>query len=608
MLKKLQPFARGASGSIALGLFVLLLAGVFEVLQPWPVKWLVDHVLGRHPLPPMLARFLPSLAGQLSAGVATVCGLMLALALVHRLANVISNLLLLQAGERIVFQLRCRAFDQLQRLSLAYHDKTQVGESLYRVAYDAHAAQALLAQVIVPIVGGTLMLIGILVIMVRIDPVMTLITLAAAPLFFISIRAFGRRIENGSRRYHESESTLVAAVQEALISMRAIQTFTMEAAFGVRFRKQAQQSCRNHESLMRAQLIFSGVVGLAMALGTAGVVWVGAQRIQAGQLLVGDVLVFLSYLGMLYQPVNAFCQSASAFRSAGTQLKRVFEVIDAVPAVTDAPNARVPSRVEGGFEFRKVSFRYEPDKPVLQQVSFVVPPKSVVAVVGRTGAGKTTLASLLTRFYDPAEGSIHLDGHDLRSLKTEWLRQQISVVLQDPILFSGTIAQNIAIGSPGAKTAEIENAARRAQMHEQIVRFPQGYETVLGERGVNLSGGQRQRLSIARALVKNAPLLILDEPTSALDSRTEAELLCCLRALMEGRTTLIIAHRLTTIALARQILVLDEGRAVEMGTHEELLHRGRLYASIYESHRQMDPHPSVTAPIGKDLVSQLTTP
>jgi ATP-binding cassette subfamily B protein/subfamily B ATP-binding cassette protein MsbA len=588
MLKKLAPFAQAAAPAITGGLAGLILAGMFELLQPWPVKWLVDYVLGRHALPEFLRRWLPSLGdSSLVHGALTVCLCVLLFACAHKVAQFLSNLFLLRGGEHIVFQIRCRAFDQLQRLSLVYHDKTRVGESLYRVAYDAHAAQTMLAGFLAPVLTGIIMLCGILAIMARIDPAMTLITLAAAPLFFITIKLFGRRIESDARRYHESETSLVSALQEALMSIRTIQTFTMESTFGVRFHNQASQSRRNHEKLMSAQLLFAGVVGIAMAAGTAGVIWVGAHRVEQGRLLAGDVLVFLAYLGMLYQPVNAFCQSAATYKSAGTQLARVFEVLDTAPAIANRPDARELAEVKGRVEFRAVGFGYEPGRPVLNAISFTIPAQSVVAVVGRTGAGKTTLASLLTRFYDPSEGEIHLDGHDLRALKVEWLRQQVSVVLQDPILFSGTIRENIAVGRPGASFEEIQAAARRAQIHGDIERFPDGYETILGERGVNLSGGQRQRLSIARALLKNAPILVLDEPTSSLDPRTESDLLNCLRELVRGRTTFIIAHRLTTLSLADQILLLDEGRVVDMGSHEELLQRDELYQSIYETYWHM---------------------
>jgi ATP-binding cassette, subfamily B, bacterial len=587
MIRRLFPFWQSARLETVLGISAGAAAVSLELLQPWPIKWLVDSILGSNPPSPWLASWL-SLFGptKSAAAVLGVSVAIVVLALGQKTTNVTSNLLLIRAGEKLVFELRCRAFDQLNRLSLAYHDRTKVGESLYRVAYDAHAAQSLLTGAIVPVLTGGLMFVGILTVMVRLDLTMTLITLATAPAFLFLIRGFGSRIDDASKQYHAQESALVSAAQESLSSIRAVQAFTMEAQSTVRFRHQAGQSLWHHLRLIQRQLHFAGWVGVVMALGTAAVAGVGATRVLAGNLSVGDVLVFLAYLGMLYQPVNAFCQSSTVAQAAGAQLRRVFEVIDAVPAVSDSPRPRTLARVRGAIQFRDVSFSYEPDQPVLQHINLNVPPGTVVALVGRSGAGKTSCASLLTRFYDPIEGAVLLDGTDLRELELQWLRQQVGVVLQDPILFAGTVRDNIAIGRPGASMDEITLAARRAQLHDDVASFPAGYETVLGERGVNLSGGQRQRLSIARALLKNAPILILDEPTSALDVQTEAGLLAALTELMRGRTTFIIAHRLSTVGMADLIVVLQQGQIIERGTHSELVLKGGTYAQMLENYRR----------------------
>jgi ABC-type multidrug transport system fused ATPase/permease subunit len=575
---------RKAWGETAAGAVLLVLSAAMELVQPWPFKWLVDCVFGTHPAPHWLARAFPALATRdAGAAIATVCVMILVLAVVHRLIGVLGHMSMIRAGWQLVLQLRCTAFERLHRLSLSYHDRTKVGESLYRVAYDAHAAQSLLTGALVPIATGTLMLIGVIIVMLRLDALLTLITLAIAPAFLLTIRFFGRKIDELSKRYHQSESGLVSTVQESLSSIRAVQAFTLELNTAQRFRTQAEESLSANLRLSRTQMLFSAAVAMGMTAGTVAVIWIGALRVVDGRLSLGDILVFLAYLGMLYQPMNAFSQSVSVAQAASAQLRRVFEVIDAVPEIKDRPDARTLPSVRGAVEFREVGFAYETGRTVLQDNNLKFEPGQVVAIVGRTGAGKTTMASLLLRFYDPTAGAVLLDGHDLRDLKVAWVRQQVSVVLQDPILFCNTIAENIAYGKPGASLEEIKEAARRAQADEFIRAQPKGYDTMLGERGVNLSGGQRQRLAIARAFLKNAPVLVLDEPTSALDTHTEEALLACMKELMRGRTTFIIAHRLSTVRFANLIVVIEDSRIVERGSHHELLNRDSLYRRMYRS-------------------------
>lgn len=584
MFRRLRPYWRCATTETAAGGLTLVFAAFVDLLQPWPIKWLVDYVLGAHQAPPWLHSIWPVFnSTNLQGGIAAVCISILCLALLHRAGITIGHFFLIRAGARVVQQLRCHACDHLHRLSVGYHDRTKVGDSLYRVAYDSHAAQTLLNGAVVPMVTGGLVLLGAIVIMLQVNALLTLTTLAVTPLFLLIIRGFSKRIDRESRRYHENESALVATVQESLSSIRAIQAFTLEPHTGEQFRKKSEQSLEANERMTRTQLVYSACSGLAVAVGTAAVVWVAAHQVLQGKLSIGDILVFLAYLGLLYQPMNTFSQSASVIQGARAQLDRVFEIIESVPDIKEQLAAFTLPKVRGQLEFKQVSFGYEPGHDILKNLNLVIEPGQTVAVVGRTGAGKTTMASLLLRFYDPTSGAVLLDSVDLRKLKLAWLRQQVSVVLQDPILFHATVAENIAYGRPGASLTQIAEAAKRAQAHDFIQNLPGGYETVLGERGVNLSGGQRQRLSIARAFLKNAPILILDEPTSALDTHTEDALLAALRELMRNKTTFVIAHRLSTVRQADRIVVLDQGRITESGTHAELLLKHGAYADMLRS-------------------------
>ena len=595
MLRRSLHYVRGSSRLVVSGVLALMLAAALELLLPWPVKWLIDSVFGELPFPALLS-WVPGFerGGDKETAVMSLAVMVLVLGIVHKGLTMLSQLWLIDAGNRMVKRLRIETLGKLYDLPLSFHDKSKVGDLMYRSVYDTYAIQTILSGVLVPIFAGVFVVAGVVVVMAGIDLTLTLVTVMTVPIMWLNLKKFEKRIEHKAKKFHESESAISSRVQESLSSIRVIQAFTLEDEGKSLLARDADTSARENMSKSATELAFAMVVGVITALGTAAVVWIGARSVLDGRLSPGDVLVFLAYLGTLYQPLNAFSQGASIFHSAAAQMKRVFSLLDEKNPLGQADEGLEIELVRGDIGFEEVSFAYDDREKTIQNVDLEAHAGQTVALVGRTGSGKSTLMNLLMRFYDPDKGRVTLDGEDIKSLKRSWLRRQISIVFQEPLLFSATIRENISFGRLGATDEEIEDAARRAQAHEFIVSLPDGYETLLGERGVNLSGGQKQRLSIARAFLKDAPILILDEPTSALDASTEAELVLTLSELMRGRTTLIIAHRLSTIRGADRIMVFDQGRVVEAGSHAELIARdGGSYRELYEAQRLDEGHEDV---------------
>ncbi|GJL55959.1 MAG: protein-tyrosine-phosphatase [Nitrospirales bacterium] len=575
---------------IVWGVTLLLGGSAFALLQPWPLKLVVDTVLGSHEVPVAMADLMmwvsqfvpPVLADEKTLLLLILCTGILLIQLFMGGLTVLSTYILVAIGLRMVFRLRCRLFHHLQRLSLAFHDTTTVGDSLYRVTWDTYCVQALFNSGLIPALIASFTLLGIAGIMLFVDWVLTLVALAIGIPLLLLIRKLDRPMRDRSLRAAERDSDISTRVQETLSSIRAVQAFGREAEESQRFGRHADASLHATLRLTVLQSGSQAIVGVLLAAGTAAVVGIGAWRVLQGVLTVGDIVLLVSYLAMLYKPLETLAYTAATIQNAAASAGRVLSILDRTPEVRDNANA-VPlaSKTSGPIIFDHVSFAYDKEKHVLKDVCLEIPAGQTVALVGHSGAGKTTLVNLVMRFYDPTDGHLRLNNNRLQSLTLESLRKNMALVLQEPVLFCSSIRENIAYGRPEATNDEIEEAARAAGAHDFIQSLASGYDTQIGERGVALSGGQRQRLSIARAFLKDAPILILDEPTSALDSTTERQVLDALRRLMNNRTTLIIAHRLSTVRDADQIVVLDNGRIVEQGTHQDLVKLEGQYARLY---------------------------
>ncbi len=589
--RRVFQYYRPFLGKTIVGLILSILGIGLNLLKPWPFKLIVDRILPAfHAETPHAHFFQIQFRGfvlspllTLHGAVAFLCLALVVIQLLWGILNFITNYLFVKIGLQALLKLRTDLYAYLQSLSLKYHDARRSSDSSFRVAYDSQSVQTIYNKGLTSIFGSIITLLGTFAIMVRLDWQLTLLSLAVIPAVVAAIYFFANRIRQQSTFIQEQESAVLTQAQEGLSSIRMVHAFGREEFEVRQFHRQARESLRANLKLTLTNVQSALIISTLMVVGTAAMYYVGTLHVVAGTLTLGSLLVFSAYLLMLYQPLESLTYTAWALEGAAAGAQRCFEVLDRRDDVLDSPDAVAITRADGAIGFNNVSFGYEPDRPILHDITLDIRPNQIIALVGGTGAGKSTFLSLVPRFYDPNQGHITVDGRDLRQITKRSLRSQIGIVLQDTLLFSTTIRENIAYGRPEATEEEIREAARRAQAESFILQMPHGYENPVGERGGHLSVGQRQRIGIARAFLKNAPILLLDEPTSALDPTTEAAIMGTIKELMQGRTTLIVTHRLATVHNVDRIVVLENGRVVEEGTGPELVRRGGIYAKLYSA-------------------------
>jgi ATP-binding cassette subfamily B protein len=553
--------------TLHIGAFVLLslLSTPLALLTPLPLKIAVDTLVNSQPLPGALAVLLPDWMERSDAAMLlAVTGLVILIAMLTQVQDVATTILRTYTSEKLLLDFRTRLFRHVQRLSLQFHDSRGSADSMYRVQHDTSAVSSIAIDTLIPFFTASITLVTMIYVTVRLDWQIALVALAICPPLALVSGAYRPHLRNRSREVKKLESSALGVIQEVLGAVRVVKAFGQEEREKQRFRNRSAEGMRARLHLAVLEGGFGLAATILLATGTAAALYLGVLHVRSGTLTLGNLLLVMGYIAQLYSPLKTMSKRSASLQSRLVSAERAFALLDEAPDVREHPNARALRRASGHIEFRNVSFAYDGRQAVLERVSFDVRPGTRVGIVGPTGAGKTTLLSLLMRFYDPTEGQILLDGVDLREYQVADLRGQFAMMLQEPVLFSTSLAENIAYARPQATDEQIVEAARAANAHDFITSLPEGYETLVGERGMRLSGGERQRISLARAFLRDAPILILDEPTSSVDTQTEAAIMDAFERLGRGRTTFMIAHRLSTLKTCDVLLHVERGRLADI--------------------------------------------
>lgn len=571
------------SKAFVIGLLAAIGESAAGLLEPWPLKIVIDDVLRSKSGHGWLNQWIVSTVGtDKTAILEFAVGALALIALLDALCSYEESFLMASVGQWVMHDLRRMLYSHIQRLSLTYYDQKQTGDLISRITGDIDAIRSFITTAALGSLVDGITLLGMLGVMLYLDWRFTLIALSISPVLFVIVYSYTRRIKKASRQVRKKEGEMTSIAQEVLSSMRVVKAFAREDYEERRFEAESLESVEAGLYARNLKARLTPLVGIIVAAGTCLVLWFGAQAVMSNRLSVGSLIVFILYLGKMYKPMQNLSKMTDTYSRAAVGYERIREVLETDPLIRDVRKARSAPHFKGRIEFEEVSFNYANGPPVLKNLSLEIKPGQVAALVGPTGAGKTTVISLVARFYEPMSGNVKIDGHNIRDFRLKSLRGQISFVLQETLLFRATVWQNIAYGKPEARRAEILRAAEMANAHEFIEKLPEGYDTLIGERGVTLSGGQRQRIAIARAIIRDTPILLLDEASSGLDANSEKLVFEALDRLMEGKTCIVIAHRLSTVRRADIIFVVENGTIAERGKHQELLETGGLYAKLYE--------------------------